>query len=768
MQRTLSAAASMFLLIAGALSLRAVEMTWEYSVQVSATVQTSPAQITLSWPQDQCMAPTSYTVYRKSLNGVCWGTGVSLPGTATSYTDTSVASGGTYEYQIVKVTSRYNGYGYIYSGINAPMIDDRGKLLLVVDDSCAASLADELDRLQRDIAGDGWTVIRLDVGRTDSVVSVKNQIKAQYDADPGHVKAVFLFGHVPVPYSGDIVPDGHVPHHQGAWPCDGYYGDMEGIWTDTSVTDTGAQYARNRNVPGDGKFDQSYFPAPLKLMVGRVDLANMPGAASTGGPATFPSELDLLRNYLNKDHKFRTGQFNLPRRAVVGDFFGVRSGEAFAASAWRNFASFIGASNVTSIPIDGAWAPMLRTNACLWAYGCGAGSFETISGLGNSDSYYDVNTREVYTNDIKAPFVLVFGSWLGDWDSQDNIMRCILALPTYGLASAWSGRPHWFLHHMALGEPIGYSALLTQNNGPNGLYRNQVNSAANQIHIALMGDPTLRMHPVAPPMNLTAAANGANIALNWIPSSDSVVGYHLYSASNPNGPFKRLTASPITQANCSVAKEPGVAAYMVRAVKLETSASGTYYNPSQGAFLSTDAIAADIAGSGGKGANPISASNATVVTNLIRASTTTSAGAVTNRTSSSATTPGSATTSFLRLHFSDMTAPFVTYSTHCRHQHFTLPFFRSPVCGIIFAPHYERDCSVSDAGQRRLEIRLRKGDDRGQDYYRRLGNSLDFQLDGNHYQGPAALSRPQGGQEVLCRLSCNPRPDGNRPPWRGI
>ena len=90
---------------------------------------------------------------------------------------------------------------------------------------------------------------------------------------------MFLFGHVPVAYSGDIVPDGHCPDHRGAWPCDGFYGDMDGEWTDSTVNDSTAADARNRNVPGDGKYDQSSFPAALKLMVGRVDLANMPGTS---------------------------------------------------------------------------------------------------------------------------------------------------------------------------------------------------------------------------------------------------------------------------------------------------------------------------------------------------------------------------------------------------------------------------------------------------------------------------------------------------------
>ena len=70
--------------------------------------------------------------------------------------------------------------------------------------------------------------------------------------------SLFLLGHVPVPYSGNINPDGH-PDHQGAWPADGYYADMDGTWTDISVNNTVATGTRNDNVPGDGKFDQSIF-----------------------------------------------------------------------------------------------------------------------------------------------------------------------------------------------------------------------------------------------------------------------------------------------------------------------------------------------------------------------------------------------------------------------------------------------------------------------------------------------------------------------------
>ena len=586
MRKAISVAICLLSFLVAPVVLEAVEMTWEFSVQLSASVQASPGQITLKWPQDQYMLPNSYTVYRKAPAATDWGTGVTLPGTATSYVDTKVAVGTAYEYQVVKVTSQYTGYGYLYTGINVPMTDNRGKLLLVVDTTYAAALSNELARLRQDLTGDGWNVIRLDVGRGDSVTSVKDKIKAQYAADPANVNTVFLFGHVPVPYSGDIVPDGHVPNHQGAWPCDGYYGDMDGTWTDASVNDTGADDVRNHNVPGDGKFDQSTFPAPIKLMVGRVDLANLPGELWYGGPTTLPGELQLLRNYLNKDHKYRTKQFNLPQRAIVGDFFGTRNGEAFAASAYRNFAPFFGTANVTNVQTQGAWTPTLHTAPYLWAYGCGAGSLASVSGLGNSDAYYNVTVPELYTNDVKAVFTMFFGSWLGDWDGKDDIMRCALALPSYGLTSAWSGRPHWFLQHMGLGETIGFGARLTQNNGPNGLYQNEINSAAGQIHVALMGDPTLRLHVLAPPRDLEATTHGYSIALSWLPSTDSVIGYHVYRSPGPNGPFTRLTSTPITTTKYNDAGGTTASSYMVRAVSLQTSPSGSYYNPSVGAFSS--------------------------------------------------------------------------------------------------------------------------------------------------------------------------------------
>jgi hypothetical protein len=327
-------------------------------------------------------------------------------------------------------------------------------------------------------------------------------------------------------------------------------------------------------------------PSSVELEIGRVDLFNLPGRAVWGGPATFPSELELLRRYLDKDHAFRHAATTAPRRALIGDYFGIRGGEAFAASGFRAFGPLVGPDNVRNLNLEfgdkmGVWIPHLAQNDYLLAYACGAGSYRTIAGLGHTGFYYDGSTTELVSHDTRAVFYLIFGSWLGDWDHEDNMLRAPLATST-GLVSVWSGRPHWFVHPLGLGATIGSTARLTQNNA--GHYDTQINTSANRVHIALMGDPTLRLHPVEPASGLVGISTGTSVTLNWMRSSDrAVVGYHVYRRAG-HGRFVRLTESPIETTHLTDAQAPMDAIYMVRAIKLEHTPSGSYYNPSQGVF----------------------------------------------------------------------------------------------------------------------------------------------------------------------------------------
>ena len=531
------------------------QATSDYAVQVTAAVQSAPPRITLSWPA--FAGATSHTVYRKAWGAAAWGASVAtLAGSATQYVDNGVAVGTKYEYQVYRAAS-VTGYGYLATGIDLPLVEDRGKVILVVDATMAAPLAAELARLQADLAGDGWSVLRHDVLRTDTVPSVKALVKADYAADPTRVASVFLFGHVPVPYSGSLAPDGH-SDHVGAWPADLYYGDMDGTWTDTqTLTGTG----RGSNVPGDGKFDQSYAPGgTIELGVGRVDLANMPAFA----PKT---ETDLLRQYLNKDHGFRVKAWTLPARGLIDDNFGAFGGEAFASTGWRAFSAFFSPANVFSLD----WFGTLGANGYLWAYGCGGGNYTGAGGVGSTSNFA--------ATDTKTAFTFLFGSYFGDWDVSNNFLRAPLATTSYGLTCAWAGRPAWYVHHMAMGETIGYAARVTQNNSGTYFY-----GYGPSVHVALMGDPTLRMHVVAPASNVAAAGGAGAATISWTASTDTVAGYHVYRGASAAGPFTRVTpalvaAPPYVDTGVS----GGTYAYLVRAVRLETTPSGSYWNASTGA-----------------------------------------------------------------------------------------------------------------------------------------------------------------------------------------
>ncbi|CAN5446569.1 hypothetical protein BH11BAC1_BH11BAC1_03300 [soil metagenome] len=528
----------------------------DYTVQVNVTVHTAPPSLEFQWPLDT--ASTMYTVSRKLATAAAWTIiGSNLPGNSTGYSDTAIAIGDAYEYRISKISNGITAFTYTYSGIEAPAIEQRGKIILLVDSVFSMPLLSEIKTLMDDLEGDGWFVIRHDVSRTDSVPYVKSLIVNEYNSDPVEVKAVFILGHVPVPYSGNIAPDGHSDHY-GAWPADIFYGEVNNTWTDATVNATTASRPQNINIPGDGKFDQSSIPGDVELEVGRVDFFDLPAFSF--------SEEELMRKYLEKDHAYRQKLFSVRPRALVDDNFGTFGGEAFGSNGWR-LAALVGTDSVSSQD----YFTTLNTENYQWSYGCGGGSYTSCGGVGN--------TTDFTIDSVQTIFSMLFGSYFGDWDSQNNFMRSSLASGTT-LTCSWAGRPHWQYHHMGLGKNIGYSAYVSQNN--NGTY--VYNFPARSIHIALMGDPTLRMHIIAPPSVLIASVAPADqVMLTWNSSPDSVLGYYVYRLDTSSGFYNRISPAIITATSFyDTAPQNNSNRYMVRAVRLEHAASGTYYNLSEG------------------------------------------------------------------------------------------------------------------------------------------------------------------------------------------
>ena len=533
-------------------------------LHLEVKTETTPLpKITLSW--DGQKSGYTITIHRRTLgqnDSASWGDPIATVKSPYSlYVDTKVQVGTVYEYKVYR--PRYDAMHesvtmYVASGIKAPLVDTQGKILLVVDNTIAKPLKAELKQLEHDLAGDGWTVIRHDSPRhgKGSAKDLKKWIVKKYNEDSINTKMLFLFGHLPIVKSGYQAPDGHnsIPH-----ATDIFYGDVNGKWTDSALN------IPQINIPRDGIYDQNMAADfTVELQVGRVDLADMPSWKET--------EIELLRNYLRKDHLWRHGLVKDTRNGIVAkstmipylsmeygmlhslyqtkDVFEV---DALSQEKWVNW-------NVEATKKPYAWGVV----------------------------FGDFDGKNYPNYDLKVTFAINFGSSKQKWELRNNPMRAILAMPNYGLVSAWGARPYWFFHHMGMGKTIGYSAYRTQNNyyaeySPAGAF-----SFRGRIHVNLMGDPSLRLYSVLPPSNLSASINKeGNSSLSWIASPIPVEGYHVYKAEKMQGPFSRLTTSAIQSTNfedTAIAK--GKSYYMVRAIQLENVSTGSFYNPSQGIFAS--------------------------------------------------------------------------------------------------------------------------------------------------------------------------------------
>ncbi len=565
------------------------------AVKLSASIQADPPSITINWVSHP--GTSSIAIYRKVKGVTTWGSAIAtLSSSATQYQDNTVSTGINYEYRVVRNGS---ANGYISTGIQVGAPDYRGKILLLVDNSIAPQIDEELQELTLDLRADGWAVVRNDISPTQSASSVRNVVIGRYNESPNDLKAVYIIGHVPVPYSGNAAPDGH-SEHVGAWPCDGYYGELTGTWTDNSVNNNGAQRSANRNIPGDGKFDQSNFPSDLELQVGRVDLYDMPA---------FPQgEVQLLKNYLDRARSYKRKEWSPQVRGLIFDNLQWVS-NPLAASAWRNITPLVGPANITvANPYGTAFHSLVNGQSYLWTYSSGGGSQEWINGEPTFNGANNVGTSYDYANgNTGGVFNMSLGSYFGDWDNKNNFLRAPIAKGS-ALTSCWAGMPAWYFHHMAMGDNIGYSTMITMNNS--GLYvpmNDGWQGSIGRVHLALMGDPTLRMKMVSPPSNLSITNSNGTASFSWTASAEPVAGYHIYQFEPNTQVITRLTADLVTGTSYLNAAIPFISGreYMVRAVKLETNSSGSYYNPSLGAIATASGSdPVDCAGVSGGSALP--------------------------------------------------------------------------------------------------------------------------------------------------------------------
>lgn len=584
-----------------------IDSTWRLGPELprlTATPSESPRQISLKFRLPLWNGqPLTATIERRQVpNETNWTSIVSgfahPANTDTIYTDNlNLESGARYEYRLYRTT--WGGVWYLMSGINATPNDNRGRMILLADRSTTNALAQPLQLLIQDLVGDGWTVLRHDVERhndtswaanTNNIATIKGLVRSDYQADPTNTKAVLIVGHVAIPYSGSRSWDGHTssikpPDHSGAWPCDAYYGDVhETNWTDNSVNYTNIDYPQCVNVPGDGKFDNNYvqtayFQPTLDLAVGRIDFANLPALGA--------DEATLLARYLNKDHRYRHKLLdwqvpltNTPNRCAYYEHFTSGYGTNFflAANATGNSIALIGDSTEKLVVGDFL---LQNQRVYLLGYLSGAGS---IDGMNQGSSWQITHTTAQFlTNNPTTVFCVLHSSYNADWNlSSNNFLRAQISPTNYGLAALNRYGGMWSLHHLAMGEHLGASMLSTMND--TDLYDPQ---GCRAIYGAIMGDLTLRVDTLSPPAGFSAYAQGNNMVLIW--TNAPGVKYLAYRRT-PNGwvypanPFSRITQNPVDGPSFTDTSGTTNHQYMLRALKLTSTGSGTYTNISQGVY----------------------------------------------------------------------------------------------------------------------------------------------------------------------------------------
>ncbi len=555
-------------------------------VQLESKANTD-GTITLKWPAENYTG--NYVIYKRDANqniGTWSGILATVAGSNSNWTDATMKSGMEREYLVAKVNgNNTEALGYIMAGNKTVAKPNIGGIILLIDSSYIIALKNEINILKSDLTAAGWKVYVQFAGRSEKADVIKSRIAGSLDKMSIRARALYIIGHVPVPYSGYFSssgdrppPDGHVEgsgNHTGAWPADVYYGDLNGIYTDRIVDCTTGGDTRNHNKPNDGKFDQSVTVENIELEIGRVDFYDMP-AFST-------NDTQMVKDYLNRVHDWRLGQTPFVSRALIDNNF---TGLNLASSGYHNLPTFVG---IDSVFDTRDYFQSQTTGNYLWSYGCGAGSYTSCSGIGTST---DFATNQSKFSNI---FTMLAGSFFGDWDSKNNLLRSSIAAGS--LNCMWAGIPKWYLHHMGLGSHIGLGAKITQNN-ENQYFNGNFNGSWRGVFIALMGDPSIQMIPVQPVSNLSASSKNGIVTLNWS-SAENVDGYYIYLHDTTTGEFTLASALRCPNSvsyttdtsytdNCNWTT--GNFRYAVRAMKLTTTGSGSYENLSLAKFVNIDNV----------------------------------------------------------------------------------------------------------------------------------------------------------------------------------
>jgi len=468
-----------------------------------------------------------------------------------------------------------------------PAVEHRGRVLLVIARDAVGKIEESVAQFTSDLVGDGWLVESVSVPEHDMrrrsryrtrVMGVKSTIEAFHERAPEQQNVVILIGNVPIPYSGFRAEDGHQKigdDHRGAWPCDAFYGDLDGDWTDESVNHINQSNRSNTNRPGDGKFDQDYLPSSLELAVCRIDFSNLPGINGKSLPRrpirSDGIELGLLRRYFEKNHHYRSGEVSYKDRGVFKSYLPRRLWQNMDRNAFRNSAALFGSDAQGLLEED----CFLISVPVKWGFIAGFGGRQSL-GSGR----YQTRLLNEPEFGPKAAFLMLYSSWSGDWNLRDSFTKSLLVKPRTGLAVMSSIHGQWMLTSLALGDPLASAYLETAEERERGV------PVARSMSI--LGDATLRMDVVPPVGLLSGVSTEGWVQLTWSGGGavENELGYYVYRSASSAGPYRRISGESPVMETIYVDREPRIneSFYMIRRAAVQTTPAGSYVNLSQGRF----------------------------------------------------------------------------------------------------------------------------------------------------------------------------------------
>jgi hypothetical protein len=380
------------------------------------------------------------------------------------------------------------------------------------------------------------------------------------------------------------------PSHRGAWPADVYYGDLDGIYTDDTVNTTLPARPENDNIPGDGKFDQNLITSRPEIAVGRADFSDLPCFVDK-------TEAELTKRYLQKNHAFRSGHVIHSGNAFMCDNMEFYYGNNAATDGFIELYSKIGDNNFSALTNDlfPNYSYFLNVRDSLQSHSYLASYISGTSGYTNIDNIFTAGQINQMSG-INSVFNWSFGAFFGDWDNPCNLMRMFIGSSGTALTQIWAGNPSAYFHMFGFDRTIGQTIVEHQwnfNTNHHNLPNPYADNYYRRVHIALMGDPTLRLSYENPPVNPTAETGPqpGSVLLSWSSNGDSQANYLVFRAQNDDQAFELIGETQANQFSfLDLNPLQGQSVYMVRAKALHTTGSGSFYNLSSGRFVTFNNI----------------------------------------------------------------------------------------------------------------------------------------------------------------------------------